>query len=66
MKKLSRSGAIDDSVIGSAWHDEDDDFLEINLDSADRLKKLKNFVDSGSGKVSGADLSSVLQERCVV
>ncbi len=44
----------------SAWHDEDDDEIEINLDDTDRLKKLKK---NNENIVSGKEFGDALKER---
>ena len=45
----------------SAWFDEDDDSVELNLQSVDRLKKLQR--SGGSEVVSGRELGDLLRER---
>eukprot|EP00607_Mallomonas_marina_P008782 CAMPEP_0182419346 /NCGR_PEP_ID=MMETSP1167-20130531/3799_1 /TAXON_ID=2988 /ORGANISM="Mallomonas Sp, Strain CCMP3275" /LENGTH=335 /DNA_ID=CAMNT_0024594199 /DNA_START=138 /DNA_END=1142 /DNA_ORIENTATION=- len=45
-----------------AWHDEDDDELQIDIEKSEkRLRKLKSKTNQT--KISGADMSSLLQER---
>jgi len=52
----------------AAWSDDDDDDLEVDLQGRDRLKKLQKpdaegKMHAADSKVSGTQLSSLLQER---
>lgn len=54
--------------INAAWSDDDDEDLEVDLQNRDRLKKLQKPDAEGKmhtkdSKVSGTQLSSLLQER---
>jgi U3 small nucleolar RNA-associated protein 18 len=52
----------------AAWDDDDDEELEVDLRKTDRLRKLQKAdsegkVDTSDSKVSGKELSTLLQER---
>lgn len=49
----------------AAWSDEDDNDITIDLSSTNRLKKLRKDNSNHNNKVTGKQLSSLLQERSV-
>ena len=50
----------------SIWEDEDDKNVFVELNSTNRLKKLKNNVtNSSNSKVTGMQLSKLLKDRFV-
>lgn len=60
--KKRSANEVDPASSDAAWHDEDDDELLINLDTTNRLKKLKT-ASHKSSVVSGQQLSELLQKR---
>lgn len=50
-------------TILSAWHDEDDDVIDVDLNSKNRLRKLKNKAPTESSVVSGNVMSTLLHDR---
>lgn len=49
-------------IDAAVWRDDDEDAIEVDLDSSARLKKLKKSL-GGASKVSGRQLTALLQER---
>ena len=64
--QLGRGGATQ-GASAAAWSDDDDEDVQVDLKSRDRLRKLQKPDEHGKlstdSKVSGAQLSSLLQER---
>ena len=58
-RQIPKNGS-DSTYSSAAWHDDDDDRVEIDLNSTDRLKKLKKSVND---VISGTELSQTLKER---
>jgi hypothetical protein len=54
-----QSGDDDDEAV---WRDDEEDQIEIDLNSSARLKKLKKSL-GGANKVTGRQLTALLQER---